>query len=140
MVLFVFFFLRPTTRTNSLQMDDTHCAGGGLSTESDEKPSKPMLVHGESDFSDHTKDLQMNQIRQVHQDTIHKPNMLLMGDRSDSPTSNKNSLWLNNEISELMTVSIIDISYQWILYFFYWKFVVNNYLSSYLTSNQKSNF
>lgn len=99
-------------------MCDVPCSGDGLSIKSNEKRPKPVLIHGESDISDHSKDLQMNQIRQVHQDTIHKPDLLLTGDKSDSPTSDKNSLWLNHEISELMTVSIVFISADVILFLF----------------------
>uniref|UniRef100_A0A2S2P2R2 Lebercilin n=1 Tax=Schizaphis graminum TaxID=13262 RepID=A0A2S2P2R2_SCHGA len=55
---------------------------------------KPELVHGESEISDHTKDLQKNLMRQVHEDVINKPNMLV-NDKMESPH-------LNSRIAELM--------------------------------------
>ncbi|XP_060846905.1 filamin A-interacting protein 1-like [Rhopalosiphum padi] len=58
------------------------------------KTVKPELVHGESEISDHTKDLQKNLMRQVHEDVINKPNMLV-NDKMESPH-------LNSGIAELM--------------------------------------
>ncbi|VVC37598.1 Lebercilin domain [Cinara cedri] len=46
-----------------------------------------LLVHGESsEISDHTEELQMNLMRQVHEDVINAPNMLVrkIPDSSDS--------------------------------------------------------
>jgi len=60
------------------------------------KTVKPELVHGESEISDHTKDLQKNLMRQVHEDVINKPNMLV-NDKMESPH-------LNSGIAELMKV------------------------------------
>lgn len=76
-----------------------------------QKTLKPELVHGESEISDHTKDLQRNLMKQVHEDVIHKPNMLMSLDHGDADdSSNRDSdsgeavLWLDSSISKLVKV------------------------------------
>ncbi|XP_022180084.1 uncharacterized protein LOC111040465 [Myzus persicae] len=71
------------------------------STETPRKTVKPELVHCESEISDHTKDLQKNLMRQVHEDVINKPNMLV-NDKMESSNSRGDSKDLNIGISELM--------------------------------------
>lgn len=63
---------------------------------------KPELTRGDSDVSDHTKDLQRNLMRQVHGDVIDRPDML-MRDETGSPDA-IGSL-LNRGISELTKVT-----------------------------------
>lgn len=41
------------------------------------KSHKSKIVHGESEISDHTKDLQKNLMKQIHEDVINKPDMLM---------------------------------------------------------------
>ncbi|XP_016659166.1 uncharacterized protein LOC100572572 [Acyrthosiphon pisum] len=65
------------------------------------KTGKPELVHGESEISDHTKDLQKNLMRQVHEDVINKPNMLA-NYKMESCNSCGDSKDLNFGIAELM--------------------------------------
>ncbi|CAI6357058.1 unnamed protein product [Macrosiphum euphorbiae] len=65
------------------------------------KTVKPELVHGESEISDHTKDLQKNLMRQVHEDVINKPNMLA-NYKTESCNSCGDSKDLNFGIAELM--------------------------------------
>ncbi|KAE9533695.1 hypothetical protein AGLY_009044 [Aphis glycines] len=65
------------------------------------KTVKPELVHGESEISDHTKDLQKNLMRQVHEDVINKPNMLV-NNKMESSNSIGVSSDLNSGIAELM--------------------------------------
>jgi len=67
------------------------------------KTVKPELVHGESEISDHTKDLQKNLMRQVHEDVINKPNMLI-NYKIKSSNSCGDSRDLNVGIAELMKV------------------------------------
>lgn len=62
---------------------------------------KPELTHSESDISDHTKDLQKNLIRQIHEDMINEPTMNINPDTSD--TSDTKS-WLDHRISESIQV------------------------------------
>lgn len=62
-----------------------------------------LLVHGESsEISDHTEELQMNLMRQVHEDVINAPDMLVneISDSSDST--------LIRGISALVKVTIIN--------------------------------
>lgn len=70
------------------------------------KTVKPELVHGESEISDHTKDLQKNLMRQVHEDVINKPNMLV-NDKMESSNSIGVSSDLNSGIAELMKVILL---------------------------------
>ncbi|XP_015364028.1 PREDICTED: uncharacterized protein LOC107161922 [Diuraphis noxia] len=65
------------------------------------KTARPELVHGESEISDHTKDLQKNLIIQVHEDVINKPNMLV-NDKTESFNSCGKSRDLYSGITELM--------------------------------------
>jgi len=76
------------------------------STEIPKKTVKPELVHGESEISDHTKDLQKNLMRQVHEDVINKPNMLEKY-KIDSCNSCGDSKDLNFGIAELMKVILL---------------------------------
>jgi len=70
------------------------------------KTVKHGSVHGESEISDHTKDLQKNLIRQVHEDVINKPNMLVNYEM-ESSNSLADSSNLNFGISELMKVILL---------------------------------
>ncbi|XP_025195971.1 asparagine-rich protein [Melanaphis sacchari] len=65
------------------------------------KTAKPELVHDESEISDHTKDLQKNLMRQIHEDVINKPNMLV-NDKMESSNSIGVSSHLNSGIAKLM--------------------------------------
>jgi hypothetical protein len=65
--------------------------------------TKPALVHGESDLSDHTKDLQKNLMRQVHEDVVNKPKMLVAKKNNSSESSCATSR-LSYGISELIKV------------------------------------
>lgn len=77
---------------------------------------KPELVHGESEISDHTKDLQKNLMRQVHEDVINKPNMLV-NYKMKSSNSCGDSRDLDVGISELMKV--IQFLYKRISIFYF---------------------
>lgn len=77
---------------------------------------KPELVHGESEISDHTKDLQKNLMRQIHEDVINKPNMLV-NDKMGLSNPFGDASHLNNEISELMKVLLFLYNRFSILYF-----------------------
>jgi len=70
------------------------------------KTIKPELVHGESEISDHTKDLQKNLMRQVHEDVINKPNMLVNYEMESSNSIGVSSN-LNSGIAELMKVILL---------------------------------
>jgi len=80
------------------------------------KAVKPELVHGESEISDHTKDLQKNLMRQVHEDVINKPNMLV-NYKTESCNSCGVSKDLNFEIAELMKVILLLYKPLGIFYF-----------------------
>jgi len=73
------------------------------STEIPRKTTRPELVHGESEISDHTKELQKNLMIQVHEDVINKPNMLI-NDKMESSNSYGESRDLYSGIAELMKV------------------------------------
>jgi len=70
------------------------------------KTVKPELVHGESEISDHLKDLQKNLMRQVHEDVINKPNMLA-NYKMESCNSCGDSKDLDFGIAELMKVILL---------------------------------
>lgn len=80
------------------------------------KTVKPELVHGESEISDHTKDLQKNLMRQVHEDVINKPNMLV-NDKMESSNSISVSSDLNSGIAELMKVILLFFNSLDLFYF-----------------------
>lgn len=76
-------------------------------SDSTRKLSRPELVHGESEISDHTKDMQKNLMRQIHEDVINKPNMLVKSKTSTPDSSGDNMTCLEDGISELIKVIII---------------------------------
>jgi len=73
------------------------------------KTVRPELVHGESEISDHTKDLQKNLMIQVHEDVINKPSMLV-NDKIESSNSCSESRDLYSGISELMKVILFYLN------------------------------
>lgn len=73
------------------------------------KMVRPELVHGESEISDHTKDLQKNLMIQVHEDVINKPSMLV-NDKIESSNSCSESRDLYSGIAELMKVILFYIN------------------------------
>lgn len=88
---------------------------------------KPKLVHGESEISDHTKDLQKNLMKQVHEDVINTPNMLI----NDPQIS---SSWLDHGITEIIGVSKtkLILKEEWVLFFIklciYYFLIINRFL------------
>lgn len=63
---------------------------------------KPKLVHGESEISDHTKELQKNLMKQVHEDVINTPDMLIKD-------THKSSSWLDHGITNVIGVSEMQL-------------------------------
>lgn len=58
---------------------------------------KPELVHGESEISDHTKELQKNLMMQIHEDVINEPHTLI-GNKIEETS------WLSRSISKMIKV------------------------------------
>jgi len=110
-VNFMMLFNRSTVMSkNSLLVDVIGVVVDRVaSTEVPRKTVKPELVHGESEISDHTKDLQKNLMRQVHEDVINKPNMLV-NDKMESSNSCAESTDLNSGIVKLMKVILFYIN------------------------------
>lgn len=115
--MFMVLLIRSTVMSkNSLLVDVIGVVVDRMaSTEIPRKTVKPELVHGESEISDHTKDLQKNLMRQVHEDVINKPNMLV-NDKMESSNLCGDSRDLNFGIAELMKVILFLYRLLGILY------------------------
>lgn len=81
--------------------DDTKDPTMQSSDEPKKELLKPELVHGESEISDHTKELQKNLMSQIHEDVINKPHMLVKNDKVKTSDA---MLWLNRNISDMIKV------------------------------------
>ncbi|XP_050426232.1 GRIP1-associated protein 1-like isoform X2 [Adelges cooleyi] len=68
------------------------------------KSIKPELKHEDSEISEHTSEMQITLMRQIHQDVIEKPKMLMKNDTTDF----SDRPWANRDIVDMLKVDELE--------------------------------